>query len=78
MLIRKYPKCPKVYLPKLSAQAQKIWDFDEKILHLASIARDSAAVNQACRSKIFPAASLVAYTILGDDGGHSVRVIGNF
>ena len=21
----KYPKCPKIYLPKLSAQAQKFW-----------------------------------------------------
>ena len=43
-----------------------------------SVSHQSAAVSQACRSKIFPAASLVAYTILGDDGGHSVRVIGNF
>ena len=22
-IVRKYPKCPKIYLPKLSAQAQK-------------------------------------------------------
>ena len=48
----------------LSAQivcpSPKVWDFDEKRLHLASIVRESAAVSQACRSKIFPAASLVA------------------
>ena len=26
----KYPKCPRIYLPNLSAQAQKILDFNEK------------------------------------------------
>ena len=33
---RKYPKCPKIYLSKLSA---KVWDFDEKRLHWASLVR---------------------------------------
>ena len=27
-----YPKCPKIYPPNLSAQAQKVWDFNEKRL----------------------------------------------
>ena len=36
----KIPKRPKIYLPKLSAQAQKFWDFDEKSLRWASVVRD--------------------------------------
>ena len=34
------PKCPKIYLPKLSVQAQKVWHFGEKRLHWASIVPD--------------------------------------
>ena len=35
---QKYPKCPKIYLPNLSAQAQKFGIyFNEKRLHWASV-----------------------------------------
>ena len=57
---KKIPQMP----PNISAQivcpSPKVWDFGEKRLQSASIVRESAAVSQACRSKIFPAASLVA------------------
>ena len=37
----RYPKCPRIYLPSLSAQAPKVLDFNEKRLHLASVVRVS-------------------------------------
>ena len=37
----KYLKCPKIYLPKLSAQAQKFGILMKKRLHWASVVRDS-------------------------------------
>jgi hypothetical protein len=34
------PKCSRIYLPNLSAQAQKFWNFMKKRLDWASIVRD--------------------------------------
>ena len=34
---RKFAKCPRIYLPNLSAPSSKVLDFNEKRLHLASI-----------------------------------------
>ena len=56
----KIPQMPQNISAQIVYPSPKVWDFDEKRLHLASIVRESAAVSQACRSKIFPAASLVA------------------
>ena len=34
------PKCPKIFLPKIVCPSPKVWDFDEKRLHWASVVRD--------------------------------------
>ena len=50
----KYPKYPKIYLPKLLAQiacpSPKVWYFDEKRLHRASVVRGPGK-NRARNSK---------------------------
>ena len=35
----KIPQMPPKILPKLSAQVQNVWDFDEKRLHWATVVR---------------------------------------
>ena len=41
--VPKYPKCPRIYLPNLSAQAQKFWISMKKgFLHWASVVRDNS------------------------------------
>ena len=44
---RKYPKCHRIYLPNLSAQAQKFWISMKKRLHWASVVR---VRNHSCPS----------------------------
>ena len=42
---RKYPKCPKIYLPKLSVQGQKFGILINKRLHWASVVWLVASMN---------------------------------
>ena len=53
MAINKYPKCPKIYLPKLSAQAQKFG-----ILMIKGL-----IVHSPWDSPLLPTASLLLFTL---------------
>ena len=46
---RKYPKCPRIFLPNLSAQAQKFWISIKKgfIIHWAFVVRATMQCVQA-------------------------------